>query len=121
MMFRLRADFNSIRNGVVLGRAADVTGEAPRPLRVDDRVLVHDDGEHEVWGSVTRISSGLVGVALDMDTWADAGTYRLERRDHWLVLTNWALADMTATSADGVVHSPRKSVVQANNVMASVS
>jgi hypothetical protein len=31
--------------------------------------LLHDDGEHEVWASVTDVSGGLVCARIDWDTW----------------------------------------------------
>lgn len=89
-MFKLLADFNEIEDGVVKGLLEDATG--PRPLRVKDRVLLHDDGEHEVWGVVGNIEKGLVSVTLDWDTWGPAGRYRIQSKDSYWVISDFDLS-----------------------------
>jgi hypothetical protein len=73
-MFRLLTDFNDIREGTVTGLLEDVEG--PHDLRVHDRVLLHDDGEHEAWGTVREVSNGLVRARIDWSTWGPAGRYQ---------------------------------------------
>ena len=66
-MLRLMVDFNEIRDGIVTGLTEDVTG-APRAL-IGDRVVLHDDGEHEMSGIVTGVRSGLVDATVEWTTW----------------------------------------------------
>lgn len=73
-MFRLLTDFNDIREGNVTGLLEDAEG--PQHLRVHDRVLLHDDGEHEAWGIVREIRNGLVHARIDWGTWGLAGRYQ---------------------------------------------
>ena len=72
-MFRLMTDFNDVNDGMVTALLEDAEG--PRALRVLDRVLLHDDGEHEVWGTVRQIGDGLVRARIDWSTWGPAGRY----------------------------------------------
>ena len=66
-MLRLLVDFNDIQEGIAKGLVEGVTG--PHRATIGDRVLMHDDGEHEMWGTVTRVRSGLVEVAVEWSTW----------------------------------------------------
>jgi hypothetical protein len=109
-MFRLLTDFNDINNGVVVGLPEDVEG--PRALRIGDRVLLHDDGQHEAWGTVTRLLPGLVGLGVDLSTWADAGTYKTRERDGWFIVSNWAMPRMTGAGLGSVPMPIRRSVVR---------
>ena len=112
-MFRLLTDFNNIQNGAVVGLPEDAEG--PRPLRVGDRVLLHDGGEHEAWGKVTHVAAGLLGVKVDMTTWADAGTYRASTRNGFLIVTNWSIPTTDAVKGWGSVAMPtRRSLVRSN-------
>jgi hypothetical protein len=65
-MFKLRVDFNDVREGHVRGLVEDASG--PRALRTGDRVLLHDD-EHEAWGTVSAVEGGLVRAAIDCASW----------------------------------------------------
>jgi hypothetical protein len=73
-MFRLLTDFNDVRDGCVTGLLEDVQG--PQALRVHDRVLLHDDGEHEAWGNVRELANGVVRARIDWSTWGPAGRYQ---------------------------------------------
>jgi hypothetical protein len=106
-VFRLLTDFNDIDHDVVKGLIEDAEG--PRALHVDDRVLLHDDGEHEAWGSVGVIADGLVSVLIDWDTWATAGTYRPQRRSGWWAVANFDLRPNTV-GGGGVRMGPRRPV-----------
>jgi hypothetical protein len=63
-------DFNDVSDGIVTGLASTLTGAA-RPLS-GDRVLLHDDGQHEMWATVTRVHKGLVDAAVEWATWRQA-------------------------------------------------
>ncbi len=65
--FQLLVDFNDIRQGRVSGLQQFASG--PRDLRAGDLVLLHDDGEHNVWGTVVSLQRDLVEVELDWRTW----------------------------------------------------
>ena len=69
-MLRLMVDFNDVRDGVVTGLAESVTGT--RRASIGDRILLHDDGEHEMWGTVTSTRSGLVDATVEWTTWRPA-------------------------------------------------
>lgn len=73
-MFRLLTDFNDIHDSTVTGLLEDAEG--PQSLRIHDRVLLHDDGEHEAWGTVREIDNGLVRARLDWRTWGPPGRYQ---------------------------------------------
>lgn len=91
MLLRLLTDFNDIEgSNVVTGLAQGPY--APRPPREGDRILLHDDGEHEALGVVTRVDGDLVSAAIDWSTWGDAGRYQARdfqgQAQAWWVSTN---------------------------------
>jgi hypothetical protein len=76
MMFELIVDFNAVsEEGIVTSVIEAATG--PRDLHVGDRVLLNDDGDHEAWGIVRRVSDGLVDAEVDWSTWVVAGSARV--------------------------------------------
>lgn len=97
-MFKLLTDFNDVINDHVRGLIEDAEG--PRAVLVGDRVLLHDDGEHEAWGTVTEVRDGLVRVRMEWETWADAGTYRPQRQDNLWVVGNFETGWASKTEGD---------------------
>jgi hypothetical protein len=69
-MIRLLTDFNEVDDDVAKGLVEDVVGS--RPATVGDRVLLHDGGEHEMWGTVSEIRNGVICALVDWDTWIAA-------------------------------------------------
>lgn len=80
-MLRLLVDFDRVRDGMVRGRLEDATG--PRPLRVGDRVLLHDGGGHEAWGVVHALERDLAPVAIDWATWGPPRTREVQPLGWW--------------------------------------
>jgi hypothetical protein len=67
-MIRLLTDFNEVDDDVAKGLVEDL--ESSRPLAVGDRVLLHDDGEHEMWGTVSEVRNGVISAHVEWDTWS---------------------------------------------------
>jgi hypothetical protein len=81
-MYRLLVDFNNIdddpttgQHDLVTGLRRSLTGPYPRIVRPGDRIRLHDDGEHEVEGDVTRVSDdgALISARMDRRTWGADG------------------------------------------------
>jgi hypothetical protein len=69
-MIRLMVDFNDVQDGIVTGLAESLSGS--HAAGVGDRVLLHDDGEHEMWATVTSVRHGLIEAAVEWTTWRPA-------------------------------------------------
>lgn len=90
-MFCLLTDLNDINAGIARGLVEDAEGS--RAIRPGDRVLLHDDGEHEAWGIVTNVSGGLVYARIDWDTWGAPGRYEeQDRGTRWRLTAQFNLA-----------------------------
>ncbi len=63
-------DFNDVQDGIVTGLAESLSGS--KAAGVGDRVLLHDDGEHEMWATVTGVRRGLVDTVVEWTTWRPA-------------------------------------------------
>jgi hypothetical protein len=111
-MFRLLTDFNESRNDIVMGLIEDAEG--PRALCVGDRVLLHDDGEHEAWGTVRRIHDGLVAAEVDWDTWADAGAYKPQCQFGTVIVANFDVRPPPTSGVHGVRMPPRRPLAGAH-------
>ena len=74
-MIRLLTDFNEVDNDVAKGLVEDIEGS--RPVTVGERVLLHDGGEHEMWGTVSEIRNGVICALVDWDTWIAASGYTM--------------------------------------------
>jgi hypothetical protein len=70
-MFRLLVDFNEIQDGVVRGLPEDAEGLGD-PSE-GDRLLLHDDGEHEAFGTVERLENDLIYAKIDWSSFGPAG------------------------------------------------
>jgi hypothetical protein len=63
-------DFNDVQDGIVTGLAEGFSGS--NAAGVGDRVLLYDDGEHEMWATVTGVRRGLVDAVVEWTTWRPA-------------------------------------------------
>ena len=105
-MLRLLTDFNDIEDGTATGLADD--------LVEGDLVLLHDDGEHEAWGTVTSVISGVATAEIDWDTWGAAGRYHvLPRGAWWLAINN----DLAVDGNSAPVLAPSRVAVAASSAM----
>jgi hypothetical protein len=92
-MYRLLVDFNDIESDIVAGLDRDVTGPQPRVLHLGDRVRLHDDGQHEAWGTVTDVDGRLISAKLDRNTWGPTGHIRVVPGTPTGASTWWAHRD----------------------------
>lgn len=69
-MIRLMVDFNDVQDGIVTGLAESLSGS--HATGVGDRLLLHDDGEHEMWATVTSVRHGLIEAVVEWATWRPA-------------------------------------------------
>jgi len=81
-MFLLQVDFNEIDNDRVVGLQR--YAEGPRPLEQGDRVLAHDEGEHEALGIVETVVGDRVRLRLEWSTFGPAGRFRYVGSRAWL-------------------------------------
>lgn len=77
-MIRLMVDFNDVQDGIVTGLAESLSGS--HAAGVGDRALLHDDGEHEMWATITSVRRGLVDATVEWATWRPA---RQQRTRTW--------------------------------------
>ncbi len=116
-MYRLLVDFNDITDDVVTGLHRSLTGPHPHIVQPGDRIRLHDDGEHEVWGDVTRVQGELISAKMDRSTWGPAGHITIVqmvpggRAGLWIRVqdpleTSWTEGDQRATRAANVVELP---------------
>ncbi len=84
-MLKLLVDFNEVHGDRVYGLQDYAEGE--RDLGLGDRVLLHDDGEEEAWGTVCAIDGNLIETDVDWPTFGPAGRFRHEISGAW-----WTMA-----------------------------
>ncbi len=83
-MLRVLTDFNEIdARNMVSALESRIEGEGN--LRVGNRMLLYDGGEHEAWGRIASLADGLMEAELDWSTWGPAGRYYVEQYGGWNV------------------------------------
>src|SRR5262249_3877059 len=81
VMLRLLTDFNDIDDGdIVTGLARDLIGPNQGTLDMDEWVVLHDDGEHEALGKVSRVQGDLIFAQIVWDTWGSEGRLTIPKR-----------------------------------------
>jgi hypothetical protein len=101
-MLRLLTDFNEIEDGDrVTGLAETVPG-----ADVGDRVLLHDDGAHEAFGTIESIANGLVTAKLDWATWGPPRTIAVDATTVTWVVSGLSAMTVEENTSEAVVEFP---------------